>query len=134
MEWFPSACRHANLNEDSGPQGSMYRHTDLYKNTFAHVHQQATPIAVPSIRLDAFLEGMPDPDLIHVDVEGAELDVILGLGSRSAKIVYVETLDVMLNGACFNRVGGTNELHTIMDSRGYALAINTGVDRLYVRR
>jgi FkbM family methyltransferase len=54
----------------------------------ANEARDAGTVPVKSMRLDTYLErnGVPRIDLLKLDVEGAELDVLEGLGSRIADV------------------------------------------------
>jgi len=115
----------------AGSQGSMYRHSPACKQRYDFVRQSATPISVEGIRIDTFCRraGIDDVDVAHIDVEGAEYDVVAGLGDIRPKLLYVEA-------APFDAWIGAKrpaELHRKLSCSGYLLAADLGGDRLYLR-
>jgi FkbM family methyltransferase len=115
----------------AGAQGSIYRHSAEYARRFDFVRQSETPTNVEGIRIDAFCDrtGIGEIDVAHIDVEGAEHEVVAGFGAMLPKVVYVET-------APFNGWIGARrprELHRKLSSMGYLLAADLIDDRLYVR-
>lgn len=118
-------------DEEAGAQGSMYRHTSEYARRYDFVRQDATPTNVEGIRIDSFCDrsGIDEIDVAHIDVEGAEHDVVAGFGRILPKLVYAET-------APFPGWLGARqprELHRKLSSMGYVLAAELTNDRLYVR-
>ena len=115
----------------AGSQGSLYRHSPAYARRFDFVRQSATPISVEGVRIDTFCDraGIGEIDVAHMDVEGAEHDVVAGFGRILPKLVYAET-------APFDAWIGARqprELHLKLLSMGYLLAAELINDRLYVR-
>ena len=115
----------------AGSQGSMYRHSPECKQRYDFVRQSPTPIGVEGIRIDTFCRraGIDDVDVAHIDVEGAEYDVVAGLGDIRPKLLYVEA-------APFDAWIGARlpaELHRKLSCSGYLLAAELGGDRLYIR-
>jgi FkbM family methyltransferase len=127
IEWFSSACRNDVTPEDYGAQGSILKHTDLYRSNYGFIHQAKEPVKVQCITL-SHMFARANVDLAHIDVEGAEIYVIRGFGELRPKLVYVETL---FNGLGWE--GGTNtaELHSLLTSMDYRLVQDFGTDRLY---
>jgi FkbM family methyltransferase len=62
--------------------------------TSRYVHPEAGSIEAPVVALDAYFRGRRPPDLLKIDVEGMELDVLLGarelLASESAPAIVFE--------------------------------------------
>jgi 2-O-methyltransferase len=115
----------------AGAQGSLYRHSAEYARRFDFVQQSATPTSVEGIRIETFCEraGIGEIDVAHIDVEGAEHDVVAGFGRILPKLVYTESVP-------FNAWIGARqprELHRKLSSMGYVLAAEAINDRLYVR-
>ena len=115
----------------AGSQGSMYRHSAECKQRYDFVRQSETPITVAGVRIDSFCRqaGIDQVDVAHIDVEGAEYDVVAGLGDVLPKLLYVEA-------APFDAWVGAKrpgELHRRLSSSGYLLAADLLGDRLYLR-
>jgi len=112
----------------AGGQGSLRKHTASYKKTFGHIRQAQTPTVVPAITLETWsrTHGVNRVGFVHIDVEGAEIDVIRGLGSMRPELIFLETS--MAAGW-----EGTNreELYTVLETMGYKLALALPTDRLY---
>ncbi len=68
-------------------QGSNTMRADIVQSAETRYHVTATPLQVRARRLsDMFAEGLfPRPDLIKIDVEGFEMEVVLG-----ARALFVE--------------------------------------------
>jgi 2-O-methyltransferase len=118
-------------DEKTGSQGSMYRHSPDFGRRYDFVRQSAVPITVDGIRIDTFCAraGVAEIDVAHIDVEGAEHEVVAGFGSILPKVVYVEVL--LFDAWIGARQGG--EVHRRLSSMGYVLAGDFINDRLYVR-
>lgn len=111
-------------------QGSIFRHTDFYKNKYPQVFQNSEHIEVSCTTIESFCyqNDINEIDLAHIDVEGAELNVIKGFGKFLPKMVFIETLgDEMF-------YGGTKkeDVHNLLLSYGYFLAKDLTTDRLYI--
>lgn len=118
--------------EGAGSQGSLYRQNDVLNRKFTFVEQTTNPITVRTTRLDTFCRthGVVAIDLAHVDVQGAEYDVLAGLGSVRPALLYIEVEQD--DGAGWVGAKGTREVHALCLSLGYALAGDFVTDRLYV--
>jgi len=113
-----------------GGQGSLFRHSAEFRREFDFIQQSETSITVKGTRIDSFCRevGVDEIDLAHIDVEGAEYEVICGLGSTLPRMIYLETT--------FDRwIGAKNprEVHRKLSSIGYVLAADLPGNRLYVR-
>jgi FkbM family methyltransferase len=130
VPWYQS---HDGRFDDAktGSQGSLYRHSPDFGRRYDFVRQSATPITVDGIRIDSFCAraGVAEIDVAHIDVEGAEHEVVAGFGSILPKLVYAEVtpFDAWIGA---RRPG---ELHRKLSSMGYLLAAELINDRLYVR-
>jgi FkbM family methyltransferase len=117
--------------EAVGSQGSIYRHSPTYVQRYGFVQQSALPTSVDGVRIDTFCSraGISEIDVAHIDVEGAEAEVIAGFGGVLPKLIYAEVMpfDAWI-GARQPR-----ELHRRLSSLGYFLAAELISDRLYVR-
>lgn len=116
-----------------GGQGSLFRHAEVYKNNFPKIRQIPKPTKVQGITIQNFCDerDISRVDLAHVDVEGAELNVIKGFGEIRPSLLFVETI---LDGKGW--VGGTDirEMHAILEDMDYRLAGDFISDRLYVHQ
>jgi FkbM family methyltransferase len=124
VPWYTSAS-------DTRSQGSMFRHTAEYQQTFPKV-RQIVASAVEAIRLDSFCaeREIEKIDLLHMDVEGAETEVARGLGFLRPKLIFTEALPFP------GWIGpGTSsaEQHKFISSLGYILLGDWVYDRLYLR-
>jgi FkbM family methyltransferase len=115
----------------TGSQGSMYRHSPDFERRYGFVRQCASPITVDGVRINTFCArtGIEEIDVAHIDVEGAEHEVVAGFGSILPKLVYVEVL--LFDAWIGARQRG--ELHRKLSSTGYVLAADLINERLYVR-
>jgi FkbM family methyltransferase len=129
--WFQSEDR---LNDTGhlGGQGSFFRHSESYRQRYQHIVQSETEITVPCLRLDTFCRqrAINDIDLLHVDVEGAEFQVLTGLGELRPTLIYVEAFSDDFGGWIGSR--RAKDVHRLLASRGYILAGDFFSDRLYV--
>lgn len=130
VPWYRS---HDARFDDSktGSQGSMYRHSPEFQRRHDFVKQSAAPITVDGLRIDSFCarSGIGEIDVAHIDVEGAEHEVVDGFGRIRPKLVYAEVapLEPWI-GARQPR-----ELHRKLSAAGYVLAAELINDRFYVR-
>lgn len=87
------------------------------------------PITVPTMRLDTFcnLVGFSSIDFLHVDVEGAEYDAIIGLGALRPRLVLLEKHAPVEEGHA------ESEVCDLMRSLGYRLVIEEAHDTFWVR-
>ena len=131
-EWYQS---HDNsfVSKGNGSQGSIFRHSEKYRLRFPHIDQTSVPISVNCGRLDTFCgrAGIDHIDLAHIDVEGAEYEVIMGMGSINPKIIFVEALSTA--SELWIGARDSREVHRLLSRRGYIFAGDFTSDRLYVR-
>lgn len=130
-DWFATKDRLVG-EAGSGSQGSLYRQNDVLNRKFTFVEQATTPVSVQTMRLDTFCRAraIAAIDLAHIDVQGAEYDVLAGLGALRPALLYIEVEQG--DGAGWISAKGTPEVHALCLSLGYALAGDFGTDRLYV--
>jgi FkbM family methyltransferase len=131
VNWF-SAEDDLHGNGHRGSQGSIYRQTEALDRAFPHVHQSKTPTAVQGLRLDTFCmeNGIETVDVLHMDVQGAEYDVVVGFGQLRPKLIYAEVMPEHLGG--WVGAKSPKALHCLLSSMGYVLAGDFSTDRLYV--
>jgi FkbM family methyltransferase len=110
-----------------GSQGSLFPHTKL----FAGFSQAKLPTQVRVIRLDTYCRqnGIDEIDLAHIDVEGAEYEVLTGMGDIRPKMIFLETMAREIWAGAKSAA----ELHRLLTRLGYVLAGDFRSDRLYVR-
>lgn len=113
-----------------GPAGSLLKHKQKHLETFNHLSYEL--INVPTITLASFclVSEIPKIDLLHMDVEGAELKVLHGLGKwLRPKAIFLEChMTEFYEGAAPISV-----IEDWMHSNNYDCKVITEVDRLYVR-
>ena len=68
---------------------------------------------------------LPDIDLLHMDIQGAEHAALLGLGDLRPKAIFIEV------DAHYIGVPEKSETHRLMHRLGYRLAADLKVERLY---
>jgi len=130
MPWY--ASRDGRFADDKpGSQGSLYRHSEEYARRNDFVRQSASSVTVDGLRLDTFCgrAGIGEIDVAHIDVEGAEHEVVAGLGNILPKLIYAEVVpfDAWIGAR------QAKELHRRLSCMGYVLASELINDRLYVR-
>jgi FkbM family methyltransferase len=85
------------------------------------------PIEVACTRLDTLCTGrrIDAIDFVHMDVEGAEYEVLLGLGALRPRAIFLETIwrELWI---------GARSAHRLLSQMGYCLAGDFRQDRLYV--
>lgn len=89
---------------------------------------------VQSIRLDHYCRSrdISTIDYLHIDVQGAELRVMRGLGDVNARIVFAET---NILGDQYYKTGTTlDEFDDFMSQAGYGIRYRDASDTLYVKR
>jgi FkbM family methyltransferase len=112
---------------EASAQGSLFRFTDQAAADLPHIHQNATADTVPGRRLDSLMRelGLPSIDLLHMDAQGAELEVLRSMSALRPRVVYLE-VDAEYVGA--PRAG---DIHAFMTAHRYHLVADFGTDRLY---
>jgi FkbM family methyltransferase len=108
-------------------QGSLFPHA----KTFAGFSQTKLAKKVPVTRLDTYCRenGIDEIDFAHIDVEGAEFEVLSGLGPLRPKMIFLE----MIARETWIGSKSSAELHRLLTRLGYILAGDFRSDRLYVR-
>ena len=122
--FYPSETQYGKPHPWSG---SIF---ELYKGPgqFDHGKEYGKPYTVKSIRLETFCkEHNVCPDVIHIDVEGAELKVFQNIGEFKPKAVWAEV------SAFGHYATGTSyeEFNSYMTSIDYRLVFETHNDGLY---
>jgi FkbM family methyltransferase len=91
--------------------------TDWPGDAGTHITQDNTGVRVPLRRLDVLLEERSFcPDIVKIDVEGFELDVLRGMGSRlrDVRVLFVE-----INGLGDARGGGASAVLELIEEAGF---------------
>lgn len=124
VAWFT-----ATVDGSTNAQGSMYRHSEAYQKRFDFVKQADAPIDVDGKRFDTFCgeAGITHIDLLHMDIEGAELSVLRSMGAVRPRLIYLEWRENAFQGH-----QGTASAQALLDDMGYRLLGNLGDDRLYI--
>jgi FkbM family methyltransferase len=124
IEFYPSSTN----KEDYSSQGSIYKHTDLCKDIHPYINQKPS-IKVKCNTLETYctMKCITSIDLAHIDVEGAEMDVIIGMGKIRPRILYIETQRNFFIGA-----SSVDETHEKLQTMGYKLLLDAISDRLYI--
>jgi FkbM family methyltransferase len=86
------------------------------------------PYVVKSIKLETFCkENNIKPDVIHIDVEGAELKVLKNMGEYKPKCIWTE-----ISGFAHYNTGITiQQFNSYLESIGYYLVCVDDADALY---
>ena len=66
---------------------------------------------------------------MHMDIEGAEYDVLLSIGSHRLKLIFMEMLPNY-----FKKVEGYKAIEKLLESFNYTLVARLSQDRLYLHR
>jgi FkbM family methyltransferase len=121
VDWFAA-------DEGRDAQGSIYRHTDAYKQRFPQVKQATHSERVTSERLDTLCRtrGVGGVSLLHMDVEGAEYAALSGIGDLRPTLIWAELCDGRFEGA--QSVANTRRL---LKHLGYKPVIHLRHDSLY---
>jgi FkbM family methyltransferase len=97
-------------------------------NTFGKKYGE--PYVVKSIRLDTFCnEHNVCPDMIHIDVEGAEFKVFQGIGPYRPKCVWAEVVTF----GHYDTGIDYDDFNSLMESLDYQMTFRTDNDALYCR-
>jgi hypothetical protein len=80
-------------------------------------------------RLDSFCieQGIDKIDLLHIDVEGAEYEVLIGMANMRPALIYLETI----SRGQWTGAKSSGEVHRLLSRIGYCLAGDFRTDRLY---
>jgi FkbM family methyltransferase len=110
-----------------GSAGSLFPHA---KN-FSGFYQSKAANDVRVIRLDTYCRqnGIDEIDLMHIDVEGAEYEVLIGMGRLRPKMIFLE----MMARETWKGARSSADIHRFLTRVGYILAGDFRSDRLYVR-
>lgn len=109
--------------------GSIYKYKDIQK--FEHLSSEDS-IKVESITFDRFCEmnNIESVDVIHVDIEGASYNLVLGMNKFLPKVVFLEKEGIEFFSD--KEIGGNEELKRLLKSKGYELILDLGNDYLFI--
>lgn len=124
VDWFASS-----VNGEMNAQGSMYQHSDHYREKFPFVEQEHTATQVNGIRFENMCaqSAITEIDLLHMDIEGAEYLALNSMGSIRPKLIFLE----MLNNY-FVDSANIKQLEELLSELGYKLVAKLSQDRLYI--
>lgn len=123
IDWYVST-----IDGEPNAQGSIYKHTDAYREKFTSVAQAKTASTVRGRRFDTLAEelSVTQIDLLHMDIEGAEHTVLQSMGKLRPRLIYLEWREGFFHGkAC----GPDTE--ALLASMNYKLILKKTADRLY---
>lgn len=123
IDWFA-----AEVDGAPNAQGSVFRHTQAYRERFPFVSQAEAPVQVEGRRFDSFCReaGIAAIDLLHMDIEGAEIMVLRSLGDVRPGLIYMEWREGFFEGHEDSASAGA-----LLAGAGYELLADLGEDRLY---
>jgi FkbM family methyltransferase len=110
--------------------GSIYDIIESKKNI--HNLKTIDTISVESITFDSFCEknSIESVDVVHMDVEGATYNIILGMNKILPKLIFTEKEG---NEYFKNKtIGGNDELVKLLSQKGYELKLELSNDYLFV--
>lgn len=94
------------------PDDPEYKHPCIQKK-----------VTVPSVRLDTYFESKTIPNLLCMDVQGAELEVLKGAGERLREVKYI-IAECSFNTGYKNGVNFP-ELHDYLQKHGFKFVYST---------
>ncbi len=134
IDFFPAKCLIKDAGSfhnpgDFGGQGSIYKHNEKYTKRFSHIKQLMEPKRVECICLKDFCEekNITDITFAQIDVEGAELDVLIGFGDLRPKLLFIEIQDDL-----FENNSKKEDVYNLLEEMGYHLLKYFNVDKLYI--
>ena len=126
VSWFVSKV----LGKVDG-QGSLYQHSDEFKEKFPSVMQSEEFVTVNGVSFENLckVNGISTIDFMHMDIEGAEYDVLCSIGSHRPKLIFMEMLPNY-----FDNVQGIDGFEKLLKDLNYALVAWLSQDRLYLHQ
>lgn len=126
VPWFISK-----IGGEVDGQGSLYQHSQVYKEKFPQVEQSAAPVTVDGLRLDSLCQqnDIHHVDFMHMDIEGAEYGALSSMGNLRPKLIFMEMLPNY-----FEHVQGSADIEALLTDRGYTLVARLSQDRLYIHQ
>ena len=121
-----------NQNGHYGQTGSILPFSEKLITTWPSITVKP-PRLVPSVRLDLFSDrqGIQHIDLLHMDVQGAEYFVCLGLGSMRPSMIFLEIDETAEVGRYIGAIP-ESQIRGWFDSNGYKRVWESKADALYV--
>lgn len=109
--------------------GSIYTYKDI--NKFKHLGKSDS-IKVESITFDKFCEinNIESVDFIHVDIEGASYNMVLGMNKILPKMIFIEQEGIEFFSD--KDIGGNEELKKLLINKGYELLLDLSNDFLFI--
>jgi len=106
--------------------GSIF--APLSSHVDAHQQVYGDQVTIHSIRLETFCEehGVT-PDFIHIDVEGAEVQVLANMGKHKPKCIWAETCAF----SCYDTSVTCDDLDSLLTALGYYKVYAGSADSLY---
>ena len=126
IDWYTSK-----IDGKVDGQGSLYQHSDEYKEKFPHIEQTTESVTVDGLRFDRLCElnNIDEIDFMHMDIEGAEFDALSSMGNIRPKLIFMEMLPNY-----FEKVEGGKAIEKLLASFGYTLVARLSQDRLYIHK
>lgn len=116
-----------NLNEYHG-SGSILRPSRKMAEQIPHI-VFLEPVVVGSTSVSSFCSRMQtQPDVCHIDVQGAEIYVVSGFGDHRPKLVFCESCEYEMYEGAQTR----DALDAAMIAMGYGIEARLRYDTLYV--
>lgn len=116
--FYPTAF----LKGGGGPSGSMLRHTLYHKERQKEYQNFPEPVLVECRTISSICENydIKDIDFMHVDVEGATIDVLEGFGDIRPKVIRMEVngRDTLFEGA-----PTAKQVNITMAAMGYSIKL-----------
>lgn len=120
-------------NSDTGymVMGTIY--TLKESKIRAHNLKSVDSVKVESVSFDTFCEmnDITDVDIVHVDIEGASYDMVMGMNKVLPKLIFMEQEGNEFFTDKFT--GGNVALKKLMTEKGYELVLDMGNDFLYLK-
>ena len=89
---------------------------------------QPAPQDVPCTRLDDFCKcwRIAKIDLLHMDIQGAEYEALVGLGAVRPTLIFLEA-----GGGTINMYEGARKTAPLLADMGYKMLLDLGGDQLW---
>lgn len=112
-----------------GGSGSLHRKTQKYKEIYSHLVEVA-PIRVQCRTLRTLCDELStgEIDLLHVDVEGAEMKVIEGMSNLRPKTIFLEK---HLGEEMYEGAYDWEEMKNCLIALGYKFLAETHSDAIF---